>query len=123
VKIRGKLRAESKRKREQIERKASNEGKRGWNRKEKGREEAWKSLENLAAKRMLKWRKALEERKERDCEKIWESWLETHNKVAENTIGRTLKPKKRHWKGKADPKISRLGEKWERQEVKKERKL
>ena len=72
---------------------------------EQKRERKRRSLEKFG--KLLKWRKALEESKERECEKIWESWLETHNKVAESTIGRTLKPKKRHWKGKSDPKILR----------------
>ena len=46
VKIRGKLSAAESERKVQIERKQNSENKRGWNRKERGREEAWKNLEN-----------------------------------------------------------------------------
>ena len=86
-----------------VERKNSKEGKveekkkegrggRGWRRGEVGNEKFKQKSES----EMSKWGKEHKE-DEKDCEQVWRDWLDVHNGIAEETIGRTKGKKMRKW--------------------------
>ena len=55
---------------------------------------------------MKKWCEKQKEDGEQDCEQIWQTWLETHNAIAEEAVGRSKEKKKREWlKGEWDQGI------------------
>ena len=78
------------------------EGKKGWRREIRDR----KNLEKTCEEEMKRWCEEYGEKEEWDSEKVWQTWLDTHNKIAEATIGRYGKKKKRRWmKGEWDQGI------------------
>jgi len=75
----------------------------GWNTRVRGREEAWRRLKFSVEKNFGRWRQ--EWGGQREPQKIWGNWLEIHNKIARETIGRSKRKKKRPWRGKGNQKI------------------
>src|ERR1700722_19015513 len=82
--------------------KEKKESKRGWRRAIKEEDK----FERICEEEMGRWCKEQKEIEKQDCEQMWHVWLERHNKIAEEAIGRIKVKKKREWeKGEGDQKI------------------
>ena len=68
------------------------EEKRAWKRKIKNIEK----FEKICEEEMKKW--CEESEKKQDSEEIWQSWLEIHNKIAEEAVGRKKQMKQKKQK-------------------------
>ena len=71
------------------EREQQKKGRGGWKRKIVNRE----NLEQNCETHMKRWCEEYGEGEKYDSEKAWQTWLETHNKIAEEAIGRCRKKK------------------------------
>ena len=69
------------------------EKKRGWRRVIKEKDK----FEKMCESEMKKWCERQKEDGEQDCEQIWQTWLETHNAITEEAVGRSKEKKKREW--------------------------
>ena len=69
------------------------EGKRSWRREIRDRE----NFERTCEREMKRWGEECGGDKAVSSEQAWRTWLDTHNKIAEETVGRHKKRKEREW--------------------------